>query len=170
MTIMGWWLVVVMPVFILFVVVQSLKLCLTLCSPINCCTPGFPVLHRLLEFAQIHVDWVGGVIEPYYPLPSPSPFGFNLSQHKSFPVTQFSASDSQSIGASASVLPVTILGCFPLGFNLPKGTLKSLLQHHNSKASILWCSAFFVVQLSHPYMTAGKIIALTIWTFVGKAF
>ena len=49
-----------------------------------------------------------------------------------------------------------------------QGTLKSLLQHHNSKASILWCSAFFIVQLSHPYMTAGKPIALAIWTFVGK--
>ena len=49
-----------------------------------------------------------------------------------------------------------------------KGTLKSLLQHHSSKASILWHSAFFTVQLSHPYMTTGKIIALTIWTFVGK--
>ena len=49
-----------------------------------------------------------------------------------------------------------------------QGTLKSLLQHHSSKASILWCSAFFIVQLSHPYMTTGKTIALTIWTFVGK--
>ena len=49
-----------------------------------------------------------------------------------------------------------------------QGTLKSLLQHHSSKASILWCSAFFTVQLSHPYMTTGKTIALTRWTFVGK--
>ena len=49
-----------------------------------------------------------------------------------------------------------------------QGTLKSLLQHHSSKASILWCSAFFRVQLSHPYMTTGKTIALTRWTFVGK--
>ena len=49
-----------------------------------------------------------------------------------------------------------------------QGTLKSLLQHHSSKASILWCSAFFIVQLSHPYMTTGKTIALTTWTFVGK--
>ena len=49
-----------------------------------------------------------------------------------------------------------------------RGTLKSLLQHHSSKASILWCSAFFIVQLPHPYMTTGKIIALTRWTFVGK--
>ena len=49
-----------------------------------------------------------------------------------------------------------------------QGTLKSLLQHHSSKASVLWCSAFFIVQLSHPYMTTGKAIALTRWTFVGK--
>ena len=49
-----------------------------------------------------------------------------------------------------------------------QGTLKSLLQHHSSKASILWCSAFFIVQLSHPYMTTGKTIALTRWTFLGK--
>ena len=49
-----------------------------------------------------------------------------------------------------------------------QGTLKSLLQHHSSKASILWCSAFFIVQLSHPYMITGKTIALTTWTFVGK--
>ena len=49
-----------------------------------------------------------------------------------------------------------------------QGTLKSLLQHHSSKASILWCSAFFIVQLAHPYMTAGKTIALTRWTFIGK--
>ena len=49
-----------------------------------------------------------------------------------------------------------------------QGTLKSLLQHHSSKATILWCSAFFIVQLSHPYMTTGKTIALTRWTFVGK--
>ena len=49
-----------------------------------------------------------------------------------------------------------------------QGTLKSLLQHHSSKASILWCSAFFIVQLSHPYMATGKTIALTRWTFVGK--
>ena len=51
-----------------------------------------------------------------------------------------------------------------------QGTLKSLLQHHSSKASILWCSAFFIVQLSHPYMTTGKTIALTKWTFVGLCF
>ena len=55
-----------------------------------------------------------------------------------------------------------------LGLLAVQGTLKSLLQHHSSKASILWCSAFFIVQLSHLYMTTGKTIALTRWTFVGK--
>ena len=82
----------------------------------------------------------------------------------------------QSIGASvsASVLPMNIQGWLPLRmtdwFHLfaVQGTLKSLLQNHNLKASILWHSAFFMVQLSHLYVTTGKIIALTIWTFVGK--
>ena len=84
------------------------------------------------------------------------------------------ASGGQSIGTSvsASVLPMNIQDWFPLGsIGLTiaiQGTPKSLLQHHSSKASILWCSAFFRVQLSHPYMTTGKTIALTRWTFVGN--
>ena len=89
-------------------------------------------------------------------------------------MSQFSASGGQSIGvsASASFLPMNIQDSFPLGWIgwislLSKG-LKSLLQHHSSKASILQCSALFIVQLSHPYMTIGKNIALTRWTFVGK--
>ena len=86
----------------------------------------------------------------------------------------FFVSDGQSIGvsASASVLPMNIQDWFPLGWtgwiSLQSKALKSLLQHHSSKASILRCSAFFTVQLSHPYMTTGKTIALTRWTFVGK--
>ena len=92
----------------------------------------------------------------------------------SFPVSQLFTSGDQSIGASASVsvLPMNIQGWFPLGLtgliSAIQEPLKSLLQHHSSKASILPCSAFFVVQLSYPYMTTGKTIALTIWTFVGK--
>ena len=79
----------------------------------------------------------------------------------------------QSVGASASVLPMNIQDCFPLGltgFDLlaVQGTLKSLLQHHSSKASMLRRSAFFLVRLSHPCVTTGKTIALTIGTFVGK--
>ena len=81
-------------------------------------------------------------------------------------------SGSQSIGISASVLPMNIQGWFPLRLTalislLSKG-LSRVLQHLNSKASILRFSALFMVQLSHPYMTIGKTIALTIWTFVGK--
>ena len=93
----------------------------------------------------------------------------------SFPMSQFFASGGQSIGVSdsASALPMNIQDWFPLGWTgwislLSKGLLKSLLQHHSSKASILRHSAFFIVQLSHPYLTTGKTIALTRWTFVCK--
>ena len=93
----------------------------------------------------------------------------------SFPRSQFFTSGDQSIrvSTSASVLPMNIQDWFPLGLTgwislQSKGTLKSLLQHHSSKASILRCSAFFIAQLSHPYMTTGKTIALTRWTFVSK--
>ena len=93
----------------------------------------------------------------------------------SFQMSQLFSSGSQSIGVSASalVLPMYIQDFFSFRmdwFDLlaVQGTLKSLLQHHSSKASILWRSAFFTVQLSHPYMTTGKTVALTRWTFVGK--
>ena len=88
----------------------------------------------------------------------------------SFQMSQLLASGGQSIGVSAStsVLPMNIQGWFPLDLLAVQGTLKSLLQHHSSKASILWRSVYFMVWLSHPYMTTGKTIALTRWTFVGK--
>ena len=99
----------------------------------------------------------------------------SLPASGSFPMSKLFAWGGQSIGvsASASVLPMNIQGWFPLGWTglislQSKGPLKSLLQHHSSKASILWCSVFFTVQLSHPYMTTGKTIALSRWTFVGK--
>ena len=91
----------------------------------------------------------------------------------SFPVSQYFTSGSQSIGASASVLPMNIQGWFPLGLTGLRAiqrVLKSLLQHHNSKASVFRCSAFFMVQLSYLCMTTGKLIALTIWTFSEKWF
>ena len=69
-------------VYIFFVVVQSLKSCLTLCNPMDCSTPGFPVVHHLQEFAQTHVRWVGDAIQPSHPLSSPSLPAFNLSQHQ----------------------------------------------------------------------------------------
>ena len=93
---------------------------------------------------------------------------------ESFPMSWLLASGSQSIGASAQplVLSVIIKGWFPLGLigliSLQSKGLSSLLQHHNLKASVLWHSTFFIVWLSHPYMTTGKTIDLTMWTFVDK--
>ena len=92
----------------------------------------------------------------------------------SFPMNWFFTSGGQSIGvsASASVLPMNIQDWFPLGWTgwilAVQGTLKSLFQHPSSEASILWCSALFTVQLSHPYMTTGKTITLTRWTLLAK--
>ena len=97
----------------------------------------------------------------------------SFSTSGSFSTSWLFASGDQSIGASASVLPVNIQGWFPLGLTglvslLSKRLSRVFFSTKNSKASILWCSAFFVVQLAHPYTSAGKIIALTIQTFVGK--
>ena len=113
----------------------------------------------------------------YYPTISSSVIPFStclqsLPASGSFPRSQFFESDGQTIGVSAStsVLPMNIQDWLPLGLTglISQGTLKSLLQNHSSKASILQCSAFFIVQLSHPYNIAGKITALTRWTLVGK--
>ena len=115
---------------------------------------------------------IASVIQPSHPLSSPSPPALDLSQHEG--LFQWVSSSHQvakvlGISASPSVLPVNIQDWFPLGWT---GWIslqsKGLLQYHSSKASILWHSAFFIVQLSHPYMTTGKTIALTRWTFVGK--
>ena len=93
------------------------KSCLTLCDLLVYREPGSSVFHYLLEFAQIHVHWVGDAIQPFHPLLPPSPFAFSLSQHQSFPGSRLFTSGSQDIGASASatVLPVNIWGWFPLG-------------------------------------------------------
>ena len=153
-------------------VVQS---CPTLCSPMNCSSPGLPVHHQLPEFTQTHVHRVSDAIQPSHPLsspdpPAPNPSGirafFNESLHRMKWPKYWSF--------SFSIMPskeIPVLISFRMDwFNLltVEGTLKSLLQHHSWKASILQCSAFFTVQLSHPYMTTGKTIALTRWTFVGK--
>ena len=106
-----------------------------------------------------HVHWVSDAIQPSHPLLSPSPPALNLSQHQGlFQMNQFFASGGQSIGgsASASVLPMNIQDWFILGMtSLISLQSKSLLQHHSSKASILQSSAFFIIQLSHPYMTTA---------------
>ena len=140
----------------------------------NCSRPGLPVHHQLPEFTQNHVHRVSDATQPSHPLASPSPAP-NPSQHESFPMSQLFAWGGQSTGvsASASFLPKNNQDWSPLEWTgwislQSQRTLKSLLQHHSSKASILQHSAFFTVQLSHPYMTTGKTIALTRWTFVGK--
>ena len=138
-------------------------------------TPGFPVLHQLPEFAETPVHWVSDAIQSSHPLSSPSPPTFNLAQHQGL--------------SSESVLPIRCPKYWSFSFNISpsnehpalisfsmdwldllavQGTLKNLLQHHSSKASILRHSAYFIVYLSHPYMTTGKTIALTRQTFVGK--
>ena len=136
-------------------------------------TPGFPVHHKLPELAQTHVHQVSDVIQPSHPVVLFSSHFQSFPALGSFPVNQFFASGGQNVGVSTSVLPMTIQDWFPLGLTgwislQFKGLLKSLLQHHSSKASIFWRSTFFMVQISHPYMTTGKTIALTRQTFVGK--
>ena len=134
------------------------------------CSTYFPVFHHLLD---PHVHWVGDAIQPSHPLSSPSPPAFNLSQHQGLCQVlnirwprywsfSFSISPSKEYSGLIS-FRIDLLDLFAV-----QETLKSLFQHHSLKASVLWCSAFFIVQLSHPYMTTGKTIALTRWTFVDK--
>ena len=136
--------------------------------------PGLPVHHQLPESTQTHVHRVTDAIQPAHPLSSPSPlpsvfpsirvFSNESALHIRWPkYWSFSFNISPS-----NKHPGLIFRMDCLDLLVVQGTLKSLLQHHSSKASILWRSAFFIVQLSHPYMTTGKTIALTRWTFVGK--
>ena len=148
---------------------------LTLYDPIDCSTPGVPVHHQLPEFAQMQVHRVGDAIQPSHPLSSPSSPTFNLSQHhglsnESVLYIRWPKYWSFSFSISPSNEYSGLISFRVDWFDLLaiQGTLKSLLQHHNSKASILQCSAFFMVQLSYPYLTTGKTIALTRQTFVGK--
>ena len=152
------------------------KSCLTVWDSMGCSsTTGFPVLHHLPELAQTHVQWFSEAIQPSHPLSSPSPPAFTVSQHQGL--------------FKWVVLYIWWLECWSFSFSISpsneysglisfrmdwldllvvQGTLKSLLQHHSSEASILWHSAFFMVRLSHPYMTTGKTLALTRQIFVGK--
>ena len=141
----------------------------------NHSTPGLPVHHQLPEFTQTHVHRVGDAIQPSHPLSSPFPpvpnpyqhqglFKWVNSSHEVAKVLEFQLQHSPS-NEHPGLISFRMDWLHLLAV---QGTLKSLLQHHSSKASILRCSAFFTVQLSHPYMTTGKTIALTRQTFVGK--
>ena len=135
---------------------------------------GFPVHHQPPELTQTHVHWVGKAIQPSHPLSTPSPI-FNLSQHQG--LFKWVSSSHQvakllepqlHISPSNEYLGLIYFRIDWLDFLAVQRTLKSLLQHHRSKVSALWGSAFFMIQLSHPYMTTGKTIALTRWMFVGE--
>ena len=146
------------------------------CDPMDCSTPCFPVYHQLLKPTQTHVHRIGVAIQPSHPLSSPFPPTFNLSLHQG--LFQWVSSSHQvakvlGVSASASVLPMNIQDWFPLGWTswislLSKGLSRLFSNTTVQKASVLWCSAFFIVQLSHSYKTTGKTIALTRWTFVSK--
>ena len=146
------------------------------CDPMDYSTPGLPVYHQLLGFSQTHVHWVGDSVQPSHPLLSPSPPALNLSQHQGlFKWVSFFyirwpkyCSFSFSISPSNEYSGLISFMMNWLDLLAVQGTLKRLLKHLSSKASILQHSAFFIVQLLHPYMTTGKTIALTRWTFVGK--
>ena len=136
-----------------------------LCDPMDCGTPGFPVHHQLPELTQTHVHRVGDAIQPSHTLSSPSPPSFDLSQHQG--LSNESAlpirwpkygSFSFSISPSSEYSGLISFEIDWLDHLANQGTLKSLLQHYSSKAPILGSSAFFIVQLSHPYMTIGKTI------------
>ena len=134
------------------------------CDSQDCSTPGFPVLHYLLEFAQTRVHWVGDAIQPSNPLLSLSPPALNFPQHQGFSSESgLHISWPKHWGFSFSISPSNecsgLISFRTDWFDLAvQGTLRSLLQYHSSKASILQHSAFFIVQLSQPYMTTGKTI------------
>ena len=141
----------------------------------NRSTPGLPVHHKLPELTQTHVHWVGDAIQPSHPLLSSSPPAPYPSQHQGL-FQWVNAShevakdlEFQPQHQSFQWMPGLIYFRMDwLDLLAVQEALKSPLQHHRSKVSMLWHSAFFTVQLSHPYMTTGKTLALTRWTFVGK--
>ena len=146
--------------------------CLALCGPMDCSMPGLPVHHQLPEFSQTQASVMPSshliLYRPLLLLPSVFP---SIRVFSDEPVLHIRWPKYWSF--IASVLPMNTQELISfrmdwLDLLAVQGTLKSLLQHHSAKVSILWRSAFFIVQLSHPYMTTGKTIALTRLTFVGK--
>ena len=141
----------------------------------NRSTPGLPIHHQLLEFIQTHVHQFGDAIQPSHPLSSPSPLHPNppsirvFSNESTFRMRRPKYwSFNFSISPSNEHPGLISFRMNWLDLLAVQGTLKSLLQHHTSKASSIQLSSFFTVLLSHPYMTTGKTIGLTRWTFVGQ--
>ena len=153
--------------YTLGIIVVQLLSHVWLCNLMDYSVQGFPVLYHLLELAQTHIHWVNDAIQPSHPLwplllpsicPSIRVFSNELALYIRWP-KYWSFSFSISPSNECSRLISFRMDWFDL--LAVQGTLKSLLQHHSSKASILWHSAFFMVQLSHPYMITGKTTALT---------
>ena len=145
----------------------SISVHLVMSNSLDCSTPGFPVHHQLQKLAQSHVHWVGDAIKPSHPLLSSSP-DFNLSQNRIFSYESVLHimwlkywSFSFCISPSSKYSGLIFFRINWLDLLAVQGTLKGLFQQHRSKASILLHSAFFMVQLSHPYITTGKTIGLT---------
>ena len=139
--------------------------CPTLFDPLNRNTPGLPVHQKLPEFTQIHAHWVSDAIQVSHPLSSPSPSAPNPSQHQG--LFQWVNSSHEV----AKLLEFQLQQCVPMNtqdWSPLRWTGWISLWSKGLSASIFRCSAFFTVQLSHPYMTTGKTIALTRWTFVDK--
>ena len=144
--------------------------CLTLYDPMNRSMPGLPIHHQLLEFTETHVHQVHLILcHPLLFLP-PIPPSIRVFPNESTLQIRWPKYWSFSLSISPSNEHPGLISFRMDWLDLlgVQGTLKCLLQHHSSKASILQCSAFFTVQLSHPYMTTGKTIALSRQTFVGK--
>ena len=137
--------------------VQLLSHVWLFCNPLDCSTPVLLVHNQLLEFTQTHVLWVSDAIQPSHPLSSPSPPVFNLfqwvsSSHQAAKVLEFQLQHH----SFQWIFRTDFFRMDWLGLLAVQGILKSLLQHHSSKASILLHSTCFIVKLSHPYMTTGK--------------
>ena len=149
--------------------------CPTLCDPMDWSIPGLPVHHQLPEFTLTPVHWVNDAIQPSHRLSSPSPPALNLSQHQGLfkwvssshqvaKVLEFQLQYQPFQWIFKVYLPqdgLVWFPCSPRDSQEPSPT-------QQSKAPILWCSAFFTVQLSHPYMTTRKTTALTRWTLLAK--
>ena len=147
--------------------------CPTLCDPMDYSMPGFPVHHQLPKLAQTHVHQLSDAIQSSHLLSSPSPPAFNLFQHQGLfkrvsSLYQVANIFELQLPSFQRIFRTDFFRIDWLDLLAVQATLKSLLQHHSLKASVLWHSAFFIVQLSHPYMSTGKTITLTTWTFIGK--